>query len=331
MPLIHHSTFQPGYCYTHPHIQTILPSLFRAVDFIYNQRTKINTPDEDFLILDSKLQNSPEACLILHGLESSSDSTYIKGMAKALFENGYDVHCLNFRSCTEEGNNLIRSYHSGETEDVQTTIQWIISKYDYKAISLVGFSLGGNVTLKYLGENRNRPERIHRAIAISVPCDLMASALKLGSWENKIYMKRFINMLVPKVIEKSNRFPGQLDVKQFKKMQTFAEFDEHYTARFHGFQSAVDYWNRSSSKNFIPNIKTRTLLINSANDPFLTPSCFPIKEAKLNPDFYLEIPKNGGHVGFLQKIQQPTYWHENRTLAFLKTTGEFHYPARNSI
>ncbi len=321
MPLITDSTFRAGFFFKNPHLQTIFPSIFRKVGFSYQKRSSLTTQDNDFIDLDSKshLKNS-SATLLLHGLESSSQSTYIKGIAQNLYEQNNDIYCLNFRGCSGRPNNRIRSYHSGDTNDICLALEYIRKEKDYQNINLVGFSLGGNALLKYLGLAASE-SKIHKAVAISVPCDLKSSAHSLSKLKNRIYMSRFMRMLIKKIYEKSVRFPEKIKYSQFKKMKTFAEFDEHYTAKYHGFSSALHYWESCSANNFIPSIQTPTLLINALDDPFLANPCFPIELAQRNSQFYLETPKQGGHVGFLNQLQQKSYWHESRICDFLSISS----------
>jgi predicted alpha/beta-fold hydrolase len=189
---------------------------------------------------------------------------------------------------------------------------------------LIGFSLGGNITLKYLGEQgENINPIIKRAVAISVPIDLEDSAVQLTKKSNAMYMKRFAKMLVPKLAEKANRFPEcGLTNSDVSNLKTFYDFDDIYTAPAHGFKNARDYWKKCSSKPFLPKIKIPTLLINALNAPFLGAPSYPFSEAENSEFFYLETPKYGGHVGFLNNYKMNgELWNENRAIAFLQQAG----------
>jgi hypothetical protein len=240
------------------------------------------------------------------------------GMVKALNRSGWDALAVNFRGCGGEPNRLARFYHSGDTDDLRFVIEHVQQGGLRNEVALVGFSLGGNVVLKYLGESGDKTHPIvSKAVAVSTPCDLASSSSRLASKANRIYMKRFMKMLAEKVREKARLLPGEIDDRDLEKIKNFREFDDRYTAPLHGFENALDYWTKSSSRQFIPNIKIPTLLINAKDDPFLTPECFPIHEAEQSRHFFLETPERGGHVGFINLGKQGRYWHEIRTVRFL--------------
>jgi predicted alpha/beta-fold hydrolase len=240
-------------------------------------------------------------------------------MAQALQAAGWDVLAWNFRGCSGEPNRMLRSYHSGATGELQIVLDHIFATTAYAAVSLVGFSLGGNLTLKYIGDlGAAIDQRICGAVGISVPCDLASSAKQLERWGNRIYMARFMRTLREKVREKAARFPGVLDLEDLDTMLTFAEFDDRYTGPMHGFEGANDYWTQSSCLQVLAEIKVPTLLINAQDDPFLTLKCFPHEAALANPCLNLETPKHGGHLGFVSFRDEGFYWSEQRAVAFLK-------------
>ena len=194
--MIPRSTYCPPALFSNPHVQTVFPSLFRRVPGIHYQRERIETPDGDFLDLDWSRNGSSGLGIVLHGLEGDSKRAYMLGMAKALNNAGWDAVCLNFRGCSGECNRRLRFYHSGETGDLHTVISHVVKQHTYLGIALIGFSLGGNVILKYLGEQGRRSHPlIKKAVAVSVPCDLASSSLKLSRSLNRIYLKRFLRML----------------------------------------------------------------------------------------------------------------------------------------
>jgi predicted alpha/beta-fold hydrolase len=320
MPVVSPSTYVPPLGLGNGHWQTIFPALFRRVPLITRQRERIATPDGDFLDLDWNTDNrSPRLVILSHGLESNSRDPAIQGMARAFHRAGWDVLAWNFRGCSGESNRLLRSYHSGATEDLQTVIDHALANGRYKEIALVGFSLGGNMILKYLGDQGPQIDpRIIGAVAFSVPCDLASSSRQLEKMANRIYMNRFLIRLRRKIREKMIRFPAHLDDAGLDGMRTFREFDGAYTAPIHGFHSAEDYWSRASSKPVLARIAVPTLLVNAHNDPFLAPPCFPTEAAKINPFFYFEAPRSGGHVGFAASNAQDEYWSESRALQFLR-------------
>jgi predicted alpha/beta-fold hydrolase len=307
----------PFYLFTGD-LQTIFPALMRKIPISY-RRERIFTPDEDFLDLDWLKSSSPTENLVIisHGLEGSSEAPYAKGMAKALSENGFDVVVWNYRGCSGEINKLCRFYHSGETEDLHFVLNHL-SQTSHKKMFLVGFSIGGNITLKYLGEKRQIPEKTQAAVAISVPCHLESTAIHLAKLRSKIYMNRFLTSLKSKIKAKANLYPNELSVENLDLIKDFHQFDTIYTAPLHCFPSAKEYWRLNSSINYLHNIDIPTLILNAENDPFLTAKSFPVKEAEENKNILLEIPKEGGHCGFYQSGKSGIYWSEKRTIEFFK-------------
>lgn len=318
MPLIENSTYQAPPLFNNGHVQTSYPTLFRKVKPVHYQRERIYTPDDDFIDLDWSRVGSKNAVIISPGLEASSEASYIKGMTHAFNRRGWDGAVFNFRGCSGETNRLLRSYHSGASDDLHTVICHIIAHNPYEKLALIGFSLGGNLTLKYLGERgAHLFPVIQSAVTISVPCDLRSSALRLAESDNRLYMKRFLIRLNKRVKEKIHLMIPPMTYEGFKSIKTFQEFDGLYTAPAHGFLSAEDYWTRCSSRQFIPRIGVPTLLINALDDPFLGKECFPREEAEKNPLFFLEMPSAGGHVGFVTFNSQGEYWHETRAASFI--------------
>jgi len=267
-----------------------------------------------FLDLDWSKVGGDRLGIIFHGLEGSSDSGYARGMSRAFNLRGWDAMALNFRSCSGEPNLKARFYHSGETSDPAFVIEHILSEHKYKEITLVGYSLGGNVLLKYLGEKGNKvPKEVKKAAAVSVPCELHTSCEVLSSGFNKLYTKFFLLTLHQKAQAKSHIFSAE----QLKfRAKNFPEFDDAFTAPLHGFESAMDYYLKSSSKQFIPDIQTPVLVLNAQDDPFLSIGCFPETEAKNNKNVFLEMPARGGHVGFM--TGKAEYYSETRIMDFLK-------------
>lgn len=280
-------------------------------------RTRIPTKDNDFLDLDFSRVNSDKLVIILHGLEGDARRQYMTGMVHIFNEGGYDTVCMNFRGCSGEMNNALRFYHSGETGDLQTVVNHITASEQYKNVHLLGFSLGGNVTLKYIGEQgASIPGIIRSAVAISVPCDLKDSSVELEKKHNFIYMRRFIQSLGEKLEIKAQKYPENISLDKFAEIRNFKQFDDRYTAPIHGFKNAEEYWEASSSKKFLPDIRIPTLLINALDDPFLGKGSFPYKEAEQNPCFHLETPETGGHVGFVS-FSGKHYWSERRAFQFI--------------
>jgi predicted alpha/beta-fold hydrolase len=319
MPIIK-SAYRPPIIFRNYHISTIYASVFRKVPPVKQERERMELEDGDFLDLDwsySKSGKSDKMLIVLHGLEGNAQRPYILGTAHNFNIHGWDVAAVNFRGCSGEINRLYNSYNAGASKDLEQIIQYILSKEKYTSISLKGFSLGGNLMLKYLGEGNVLPKEIKAAVAISTPCDLYGSLKKLEEPQNRIYSKRFVKKLKQQLNQRKNHFPAQLQKEQISTCKSLFDIDELYTSRAHGFENALDYYAKSSSLKFLPKIETPTLMINAKNDGFLSESSYPAKVAETNPNFYLEMPEYGGHVGFLQK---KTYsYSEERSLEFLSS------------
>lgn len=333
MPLIAPSTYEPPARLWNGHLQTIIPSLFRKVTVDY-VRERIDTPDDDFLDLDWAYSNRSRTgvpaeadellkplIILSHGLEGSSTSTYLAGMVRHLTRSGFDCLAWNARSCSGEMNRQQRFYHVGDTGDLHHVIQHAFSK-GYSTIYLIGFSAGGNVTLKYLGEHAGEVHpAIKKAVTFSVPLDLIGSTRRLERWDSLVYNYRFNRTLKRKVLQKAALMPGVFQTEAVSRARSVREFDALFTAPMNGFRDVTDYYTRSSSLQFVPDIRVPTLIVNAKNDPFLSPECFPETMARELPNVWMEFPEQGGHCGFASKTSsisghQP-YWSEERAVSFL--------------
>lgn len=308
--------FPPG-----GHLQTILPAILRRVSVVTRTRERIATPDGDFLDLDwAERTGCGRLVILTHGLEGSSSNACVQGMAAAFRRAGWDALAWNLRGCSGEPNRLLRSYHSGSTDDLGAVIAHAAQTYD--RIALVGFSLGGNITLKYLGDAGEAVDaRIVGAAAFSVPCDLASSARHLESPANRIYMRHFLCGLRKKIRDKARMFPGWVSEEGLCQMRTFREFDGAYTAPMNGFLSAEDYWERASSRPVLGRIRVPALLVNARNDPFLPPECYP-EDAAGSGHFQMEAPRHGGHIGFFALARHGEFWSESRAVAFIGRMAE---------
>lgn len=308
--------YHSPWLFANGHIQTVFPVLFRKISDLTYTRERITTPDDDFLDLDWSCIQSRRLVVISHGLEGCSDRTYVRGMARAVNCGGWDALAWNFRGCSGEPNRRLRFYHNGATDDLALVIDHAVRTGRYDEIALIGFSLGGNLTLVHLGRDRVDP-RVSKAVAFSVPCDLEASAALLAGPANRVYMKRFLRMLHEKIKAKKALMPDRIDDDGYEKIKDFKAFDDRYTAPIHGFRNAEDYWRQCGSQQFIPDIRVPTLIVNAANDPFLAEQCFPVAEAEKNSTVTLKIPKSGGHVGFIAFNRDRMYWSEYQAVSFL--------------
>lgn len=316
MPVID-SNYKPPFWAKKSFVSTVFSGLARQVNGVVQTRERLELTDGDFLDLDWSYAEKPsqKVIILLHGLEGSAQRPYITGPAKLFNQNGIDACAVNFRSCSGETNRLYRSYHSGATEDLEAVISHVLSKDKYKDIYIKGISLGANLALKYAGERDEIPTELKAIIAVSTPCDLKGSCGELLSLKNKHYAIRFLDHLKKKLKPKLEQFPENITLADFNKIKSLIDFDHIYTAKAHGFKDAYDYYAQASCLQFLPNVKVPSLIINALNDSFLSHGCYPVKEAKHNPDLFLEMPKYGGHVGFIDKGN--IYYNEHRALEFI--------------
>lgn len=315
MPLQTTSTYQRPKWLFNGHLETIYPALFRKVELRQPQKERIVTRDGDFLELDWYRQKNDRLIIISHGLEGNSSRPYMLGMAKIFLQNQYDVLTWNYRGCGEELNQQPIFYHSGATHDLDEVVKRAVTEYEY--IYLVGFSLGGNLTLKYMGEKENEISAIKKAVAISVPLDLSASSKKISSRENKLYSERFLKTLREKVILKAQKYPEDIPVHLLRNIKTLGDFDDYFTGPLHGFKDSEDYYQQNSSLYFLDKIQKPTFILNAQNDPFLSTECFPTKLGRQLSKVYFEFPKHGGHVGFSAAKSGKPYYSEQRAFEFI--------------
>jgi hypothetical protein len=318
MPVVKKSNYTRNQLLFNGHLQTIYPAICRKKDNLPFEKERIETPDGDFLDLDWLKRDSKSLVIISHGLEGNSQRPYMTGMAKVFFESGHDVLNWNFRSCGDTMNLNPVFYHSGATYDLDLIVSHASELYP--SIYLVGFSLGGNLTLKYLGEPFwESKKNVKKAIAISVPLDLGGSCNKIDKPGNKLYALNFLYSLKQKIRQKAKAFPDLITTKKLSGINSIRGFDNAYTAPLHGFVDAEDYYHKCSSIHYLSGINLPTLILNAQNDPFLSNSCFPVDKGKYSKNLYLEFPKHGGHVGFSPRSGQERFWSETRALEFIQS------------
>ncbi|MDT0633057.1 alpha/beta hydrolase [Rubrivirga sp. S365] len=317
------------------HVQSVLPTLFRRVRVAY-RRERLELADGDLLDLDwTGSSDGARVAVVAHGLEGSTDRAYVRGMARALARRGWTVCAWNLRGCSGEPNRLARTYHSGVSDDLDAVVRRVLDRPapggsggrggqaaganrggGARAVAVVGFSLGGNVTLKWLGERGGDVDRrVVGGVGISVPVDLASASAVMERPSRRVYMARFLRSLGDKVADKAARHEGVPDAGPIRGMRSFREFDGHVTAPLHGFDSAEDYWTRASSLPLLGAIRVPTLLVQALDDPFLSPACYPRAEAARNPSLTLLTPEHGGHVGFVERGGE--FWSETVTSQFL--------------
>ncbi len=317
MPIQNTTYSGPPFYLFNGHLETIIPSLFRKVEGVKYRREKITTPDDDFLNLDWSEIGSDRLLILSHGLEGDSMRHYIMGMVKLFNTKGIDTLVWNNRSCGGELNLKPILYHHGASYDLDTTINHVLQMNRYREIYLSGISMGGAQTLKYLGEKGlDLNPIITRAAVYSTPCNLPSSAATLKEKGNLFYKKRFLGKLKKKMIEKGNQFPALVDLELLLKVNDFDTFDTFFTAKIHGFKDANDFYQSVSADNWMPNIAIPCLILNALNDPLLGPACYPVSLAETKHEIILEMPKFGGHTGFVNKRDEFTYA-EYRVLDFL--------------
>lgn len=303
--------FKPHPLFLNKHLQTILPSVIRRIK-MEGVKERIHTPDNDFFDVFWHKKGFDKLVVILHGLESTPDRAYLLGMVRTLHTKGFDCVIIAFRGCSDELNNKYSSYHSGFYDDLHYFTS--LGKL-YKENYLLGFSLGGNVVLRYMGTFPNNP--FIKAAAVSVPIDLTTSSEEFRKPVNKIYMNRFITKLRAKVYAKLKQHAVEMDVEALEKAKNFHDFDHLYTAPAHGFKNEYEYWKTCSSLPLFPSILKPFLLINAQNDTFLSPLCYPIELAEKQQNFFLLTPQYGGHVGFSESMFfKKHFWHEQKVAQF---------------
>lgn len=317
MPLIK-SKYKPSFPFRNGHFSTIYSAKLRPSPSLIQQRERLQLLDADFIDIDWSFskKSSQKVVILLHGLEGNAQRTYMKGQAKILNQNGFDTASMNFRGCSGEANILYQSYNAGKTDDLEAVINSILKKDKYYEINLVGFSLGGNLLLKYLGERNKFPKQIKKAVAISTPLSLKGSLESLNNASNWIYQTSFLINLRKKYKAKMKDFPEKMTASDYKKITSLLQFDNVYTAPAHGFKDAFDYYEKNSSLQFLPNIQIPVYILNSENDSFLSSACYPIELVSNMKNLHLEIPKYGGHVGFHQTNK--LYYSEEKAVEFLK-------------
>jgi len=311
--------FRPAWWLPGPHAQTIGARLLRSRTGIELRRERLELPDGDFVDLDWVVpdQTAP-LVLVLHGLEGSARSKYVLELHRQLAATGLASVGMNFRSCSGEPNRLPRLYHSGETEDLRHVLNLLRERYPGRALGAAGFSLGGNVLLKYLGEEGTRARGVlDAAAAVSVPFDLAAGASWIERGFSRVYLGFLVGKLRRKVRAKQRLLEARVDLDRVVRARTFWEFDNAGTAPLHGFRDAADYYRRSSSVGYLKAIRVPSLLVHSLDDPFLGAegAARALRIAEQSPHLDVALTELGGHVGFVSGSPwRPVFWAE-RTVA----------------
>jgi uncharacterized protein len=326
MPLVN-SAFKPAAWLCNGHLQTLYAGLLRKTPKLSTlRRERLTTPDNDFIDIDWYGENHQSLIILIHGLAGSSQSNYIIGLQHTLLLHGFRSVAINFRGCSGVANNTARCYHSGETEDIEFLYQTLRTREPNTAIGAVGFSLGGNVLLKWLGEQGDKLD-LFAAVAVSVPLLLSVCASKLDNGFSKVYCFKLLDELKDYIRNKQQHLEhiGQTvesnKLKQLgdlSKIQSFWQYDDRVVAPLHGFKDVHDYYQRASSRQFLHAIRVPTLVIQATDDPFMTKDVIP-DISELSASTQLEVTEAGGHVGFISGNNpfKPIYWLDQRIPEFL--------------
>lgn len=324
--LLIETSFKAAWWLKNPHLQTLYPALIRPTPTLALRRERLITPDYDFIDLDWYGESHQPLVILLHGLSGSSHSSYINGLQRSLLNKGFRSVALNFRGCSGEYNHTARCYHSGETEDIHFLYQTLRQREPNTPIAAIGFSLGGNVLLKWLGEQASRLS-LFAAVAVSVPFLLNACATKLDQGFSKVYRRHLLDELKEYIREKhlylqhinqheeANKLAQLGDLSD---INSFWQYDDRVVAKLHGFKNSLDYYQRSSSRQFLKAITVPTLLIQASDDPFMTRAVVPDLD-ELASCVQLEQTVAGGHVGFVMGNNpfKPNFWLDQRIPEFL--------------
>jgi len=317
--------FRPSPWAPGPHLQTLLARFLRPDGTVRYERERVETPDGDFLDLDWCPDPAPDAplVLVLHGLEGCSERGYVRNVCAELLGHGLRPVALNFRGCSGEPNRRERFYHSGATEDPSLILSTLRTRFPTRRLGAVGFSLGGNILLKMLGEREDGGRTLlDAAVVMSVPYDLAAgSSLLEKTAMGRMYSRYFLRLLKGKLRRKESLLEPLVDLEAAYRARTLRSFDDLVTAPLHGFVDAAHYYHTSSSARFISNVRVPALLLHAEDDPFLPAGAIPTREAAENPHIELNLHTRGGHVGFLEGTPwRPRFWADEHAAHFLALT-----------
>lgn len=306
MPYINNSPYETDFIFQNGHISTIYAGIIRKLHAPQYQRSRLLLPDGDFLLVDYLLQDPKKAVIICHGLEGDSRKNYNNACANYFIEKGYSVFAWNNRSCGGEMNTLPNLYHHASIADLESVVNHVIT-IGLDEIFLVGFSLGGDQILNYLGRKKILKE-IKAAVAISAPFQLKSSAEKIQGGISKIYLSRFIRKIRAKIQYKAQQFPDLISQDASKNIRNFEDVINQFIIPVHGGYSGLeDYYEKASPAYSLDGIKIPILVINAWDDPILGKEDHPIEMAKQHEYLFLETPHHGGHCAFPLKISKNPY------------------------
>ncbi len=320
------SSFKPAWWLPSAHAQTIYPSLFRRIQSPVNKWERIELPDGDFVDtawVTEGLSSTSPLVILLHGLGGNIHSSYIGGLMQACKQKGWRTVLMHFRGASFEPNRFARAYHSGDTSDFDFFLKKIVQQEPSTKKAAIGISLGGNVLLKWLGENALSGNLLDAAVGVSVPFELRAVANKINEGFSRIYQRHLLKKLRLLFNQKIQSLQGEANLpialKEFEKWDCFWTFDEQVTAPLHGFPGVHDYYKQSSCRQYLSSIITPTLIIHAKDDPFMNIEILPSKE-QLSSQITFELSEKGGHVGFVSGDipGRAEYWLDRRITDYLE-------------
>jgi len=320
---VSHTPFQPAWWLKHAHLQTIFAKYLSPKHRLNTEAETITLPDGDEVQLNwlhSKTgSNNSPVIILLHGLAGDINSHYIQAMLAQCNTLGWTAVLLHFRGCNGKPNKLPRAYHSGDTADAALVITQVKRRYPNRPLVAVGYSLGGNVLLKYCGEQAGQ-NPLSAAVAVCPPLSLSACAKRINTGSSKLYQRYLLGRLKRSTLRKLEQFadfPLPLTPQQVQGFSSIEQFDEYYTAPIHGFLNAQDYYQKASGKAFLRHICIPTLIIHAKDDPFLSAEVIP-KANELSPYIHYELTSGGGHVGFVYGSPlKPKFWLNQRIPQFI--------------
>lgn len=313
--------FKPAWWLKNSHLQTIWPTICRPKDKdLPLERERVELPDGDFLDIDwVNREKSAPTVLILHGFEGSINSHYAKGTLRCVAEQGWRGAFMHQRGCSGEPNRLIRSYHSGATDDIAYIVNFLNEREKNPVVAAIGYSLGGNILLKWMGETE-KTNPLKAAIAISVPFDLHVASKKINAGFSRLYQWYLVSYAKKKLMDKfKNQSNEKYNLELLATINSLRDYDSLYTVPVHGFESVDEYYSQTSSRHYLKTISVPTLLLHAKDDPFMTEEAIP-QPNELSSKVKLELTETGGHVGFITGMVpwRPIYWLETRIPQYLK-------------
>ncbi|HET7922004.1 MAG TPA: hydrolase [Gammaproteobacteria bacterium] len=319
--MIVESAFQPSRLLKNRHLQTIVPNVLFKRARPPLRRERLELPDGDFVDVDWTTREEGPIVIVLHGLEGSIRSHYAAGIMQRIHDLSYRGALIYFRGCSGEPNRLSIGYHSGFTQDLEYFTALLKQREPGTPLAAIGYSLGGNALLKWLGESQHA-SRLDTAIAVSVPFDLADASRAIEIGLSRLYKWNLLGRMKRSMLEKFQRISAPISLPDISNIRTFREFDDRLTAPLHGMNNADGYYRTCSSRYFLKNIRVPTLILHSRDDPFMSPASLPRPE-ELSDAVTLELSRRGGHVGFVNgSLLHPNMWLLERISRQLKLCFE---------